>query len=108
MSILMFIQTLSGAIFLTVANVAFDSGLKSFVPEYAPNVDPQTLISAGATGIQNVVSSDDLSGVLMAYSKSIGNVFIMSAAFGVLVVVFSFGMGMKDIRPGKSDPGNAK
>lgn len=102
MSILMFAQTLSGALFLTAANVLFDSGLKSFIPEHAPNVDPQTIISAGATGFRNAVSSGDLPGVLMAYSKSIGWVFIMSAALGVLTVTASFGMGWKDIRKGKS------
>ncbi|KAJ5375490.1 hypothetical protein N7517_007496 [Penicillium concentricum] len=104
MSILMFTQTLSGAIFLTAASAIFDSGLKSFVPEYAQKVDPQTIISTGATGIQDAVSSGDLSGVLVAYSKSISYVFIMSAAVGVLIVVFSFGMGWKDIRRGKSAP----
>ncbi|KAJ5822782.1 hypothetical protein N7447_005122 [Penicillium robsamsonii] len=104
MSILMFTQTFSGAIFLTAASAVFDSGLKSFVPKYAPKVDLQTIISAGATGIQNAVSSSDLSGVLVAYSKSISYVFIMSAALGVLIVVFSFGMGWKDIRRGTAAP----
>ncbi|OQE43452.1 hypothetical protein PENCOP_c003G08167 [Penicillium coprophilum] len=104
MSILMFTQTLSGAIFLTAASTVFDSGLNSLVPKHAPGVDPQTIILAGATGIQNAVSSGDLSGVLVAYSKSVGYVFIMSAALGVLIVVFSFGMGWKDIRKAKPVP----
>jgi hypothetical protein len=97
----MFTQTLSGALFLTAANVLFDSGLKSFIPKYAPKVDPRAIISAGATGFRNAVSSDELPGVLMAYSKSIGWVFIMSAALGVLIVIASFGMGWKDIREKK-------
>jgi hypothetical protein len=98
MSIIMFAQTLSGALFLTAANVLFDSGLKSFIPNYAPEVDPQAIISAGATGFRDAVSSGDLPGVLLAYSRSIGWVFIMSAALSVLAVLASFGMGWKDVR----------
>jgi hypothetical protein len=101
MSILMFIQTLSGAVFLTFADVIFSTGLKSQVPQYAPKVDPQVIIAAGATGIGNVVSVQDLPAVLKAYAKSVDHVFYLAAALGVVGVVFSFGMGWKDIRKKK-------
>lgn len=101
MSILMFIQTLSGAVFLTFADVIFSTGLKSQVPQYAPKVDPQVIIAAGATGIRNVVSGQDLPAVLKAYAKSVDHVFYMAAALGVVGVAFSFGMGWKDIRKKK-------
>lgn len=101
MSILMFIQTLSGAVFLTFADVIFSTGLKSQVPQYAPKVDPQVIIAAGATGIRNVVSVQDLPAVLKAYAKSVDHVFYLAAALGVVGVVFSFGMGWKDIRKQK-------
>lgn len=101
MSILMFIQTLSGAVFLTFADVIFSTGLKSLVPKYAPNVNPQTVIAAGATGIRDVVPGQDLPGVLKAYAKSVDHVFYMATALGVWGVIFSFGMGWKDIRKKK-------
>lgn len=98
MSILMFIQTLSGAVFLTLGDLVFSSGLKEFIPKYAPNVSPEVIISAGATGIRDVVSSQDLAGVLRAYAKGVDHVFYMSAGLGVACLIFSFGMGWKDIR----------
>lgn len=98
MSILVFCQTFSGAIFLTFGNLVFSSGLKDLLPIDAPNVNPQTIIHTGATGIQNVVSSQDLPGVLEAYAKSIDHVFYMCAGLGVLCTVFAFGIGWKDIR----------
>lgn len=101
MSILMFLQTLSGAVFLTLGNLVFSSGLKELLPIDAPNVNPQTIIDAGATGIHDLVSSQNLPGVLKAYSKSIDHVFYMSVGLGVVGLIFSFGMGWKDIRKKK-------
>jgi hypothetical protein len=101
MSILMFIQTLSGAVFLTFADVLFSTGLKSLIPKDAPGVNPEVIISAGATGIRDVVSSENLPGVLKAYADSVDRVFYMSAGLGVVCMVFAFGMGWKDVRKKK-------
>lgn len=101
MSILMFIQTLSGAVFLTFADVIFSTGLKDLIPKYAPDVSSQVVIAAGATGIRDVVSVQNLPGVLKAYAKSVDHVFYMVAAMGVWGLIFSFGMGWKDIRKKK-------
>lgn len=102
MSILMFTQTLSGAIFLTFADVIFSNGLKTLIPQTAPNVNPQLVIGAGATGIRDVVSAEDLPGVLTAYAKSVDRVFYMCAALGVLCMMLAFGTGWKDIRKKKT------
>jgi hypothetical protein len=98
----MFIQTLSGAVFLTFADVIFSTGLKALIPKDAPNVNPSVVIAAGATGIRDAVASENLPGVLKAYSKSVDRVFYLSAALGVVCMVFAFGMGWKDVRRKKS------
>lgn len=104
MSILIFAQTLSGALLLTIADVIFSAGLKSLLPKDAPSVDPQAVISAGATGFRTVVSSAALPGVLKAYAKSIDYVFYMAAALGAVCTIFSFGMGWIDVREKKPLP----
>ncbi|KAJ5183451.1 hypothetical protein N7492_001067 [Penicillium capsulatum] len=101
MSILMFIQTLSGAVFLTFGNLIFSSGLKELLPIDAPNVNPEVIIAAGASNIREVVSGQDLPGVLKAYAQSIDHVFYMCAALGVTCGIIAFGMGFKDIRQKK-------
>lgn len=98
MAMLMFIQTFSGAVFFTFADVIFSSSLKTLIPRDAPNADVAAIIAAGATGMRDVVSAQDLPGVLNAYAGSIDRVFYMAAALSVLCVAFSFGMGWKDIR----------
>ncbi|KAF3394017.1 Efflux pump mlcE [Penicillium rolfsii] len=101
MSILMFIQTLSGAVFVTFADVIFSTGLRTLIPKYEPDVNAQVVIAAGATGIRDVVSEQQLPGILKAYAKSVDHVFYLVAAMGVVAFLFSFGMGWKDIRKKK-------
>ncbi|KAJ5084609.1 hypothetical protein NUU61_009188 [Penicillium alfredii] len=105
MSILMFSQNFSGAMFLTFTDVILDNGLKSLVPKYAPHANAQAIIAAGATGFRSVVAGRDLAGVLQAYSKSINHVFYMAAALGVCCLIFASGMGWKDVRMKKPAAG---
>ncbi|KAJ5760256.1 hypothetical protein N7520_007412 [Penicillium odoratum] len=97
-AILICSQRLFGALCLTFAHVIFSSGLKNLVPKYAPNVNPTTVIKAGAAGIRDVVSSQDLAGVVKAYADSIDRVFYMVAALGVFYLAFCSGMEWKDVR----------
>ncbi|GIJ91085.1 hypothetical protein Asppvi_010050 [Aspergillus pseudoviridinutans] len=97
MAILTFSQTIGAAIFLAVAQVLFSQGLRSTIPQYAPTVDPGTVIAAGATGFRGVVSEASLPGVLLAYSKSIGHIFYLVAALSVVQFFLAWGMGWKNV-----------
>ncbi|KAI0843905.1 putative MFS multidrug transporter [Daldinia vernicosa] len=98
MALLMFSQNFGGALFLSFAETIFSNSLKTLIPEYAPSVNPETIINAGATGFRLVISPTEIANVLVAYSKSIDRVFYMTAGMGVLYFVFSCGTGWKDIR----------
>ncbi|KKK15676.1 hypothetical protein P175DRAFT_0498759 [Aspergillus ochraceoroseus IBT 24754] len=104
MAILTFSQTFGGSVFLAVAEVIFSNSLKDTIPKYAPNVDPNTVIAAGATGFRDVISQQDLPGVLSAYAKSIDRVFYLAAALAVVQFVASWGLGWKDISQKKDEP----
>jgi hypothetical protein len=101
-SLVMFSQTFGGTMFLAASNTILSNSLKTQIPKYAPSVDVQTVISAGATGVRNVVSATDLEGVLRAYAKSIDGVFYLVAGSSIACFVFSLGIGWKDIRVKKS------
>lgn len=98
MAILMFCQTLSGSIFLTLSNVIFDAGLESTLKKYAPNVNANLIMDVGATEIRNIVTPANLPGVLKAYATSCDYVFYLTASLGVVVFFAAFGMGWTDIR----------
>lgn len=104
MSILMFSQTLFGAVYLTFAHVVFSSGLESSLSKYAPNVNPVAVINAGATGIRDVAWDQDLTRVIKAYADGVDHVFYMAVALRICCVITSSGMGSKDVRKKKPSP----
>jgi hypothetical protein len=103
MAILTFSQTIGAAIFLAVAEVIFSHGLRNTIPQYAPTVDPERVIAAGATGFRGIVPEASLPGVLAAYSKSIGQIFYLIAALSVVQFFFAWGMGWKNVGKPKED-----
>ncbi|KAL4767534.1 major facilitator superfamily domain-containing protein [Aspergillus nidulans var. acristatus] len=99
MAILTFSQTFGGSVFLAVASVIFSEGLKSQIPRYAPGVNPQQVIAAGATGFRDIVRGEDLKGVLRGYARAINWVFYLVVGLSVVQFGVSWGIGWVDIRP---------
>ncbi|EIT75068.1 major facilitator superfamily domain-containing protein [Aspergillus flavus] len=98
-------QTLGGAIFLAVGQVIFAQALRVKIPQHAPAVDPETVIGAGATGFRDVVSFQDLPGVLTAYAKSVDRVFYLGVGLSVAQFVFAWGVGLKNVKKDKGKVG---
>jgi hypothetical protein len=69
-ALLVFFQNLGGPIFLAVSEIAFHTELPKALAKYAPGVDPEVVITAGARGVRSVVRDNLLPGVLIAYSKA--------------------------------------
>ncbi|KAF9880074.1 MFS multidrug transporter [Colletotrichum karsti] len=103
MATLVFIQTLSGAVFLTFAELIFSSGLGRNLARYAPSVDAKTVLDAGGTGFRKVVGKGELDGVVMAYARSIGEVFYLCVGLSGCVFLLGWGMGWVDIREKKAE-----
>lgn len=91
-------HTFGGAFSLSIAQTIFSNILRTELQHYAPEVNTQSIISAGAAAIRKVVSADSLPGVLKAYSVAVNNVFYFTAAAGVCSFVFSGGLGWTDVR----------
>ncbi|KAK3681283.1 major facilitator superfamily domain-containing protein [Podospora appendiculata] len=104
-SLLMFCHTIGGAVFLSLAEMIFTNGLRSLIPVYAPLVDPNAIIAAGATssGLLTAVDPSQLSGVLVAICKSVNRVFYITAGAGFAAFCFAWGMGWKDVRKRDDD-----
>ncbi|OHW98068.1 MFS multidrug transporter [Colletotrichum incanum] len=103
MATLIFLQTFGGAIFLTAAEVIFSEGLGNNLAKYAPAVDAKIILAAGGTGFRTVVPKAELPGVLMAYSKSINEVFYLLIGLGGVTFGMAWGMGWVDIRKKKGE-----
>ena len=101
MSVLVFFQTFGGALFLAVDDTDFTSSLAKELKALKPPVDVQAIIQAGATRFREVVSSEDLPGILIAYNVAVRNTFYLGAAGAVAVFVFGWGMGWKSVKKSK-------
>jgi hypothetical protein len=101
-SLLVFSQTLAGAVILTIGETLFTSSLKTQIPKYAPGVSVAALIDAGATGIRTLITDPTtLADVLLGYSKSIDRVFYLAIGCSAACAFCACGMGWKDIRKKK-------
>lgn len=93
MTFAVFCQYIGPAIFLTVLDTVLDSRLRVELRELVPDIDPDVVLEAGATGFRKIVSAQDLPGVLKAYSNSLDVVFYILAGGGCFVFFSAFGMG---------------
>ena len=101
MALIIFSQSFGAAVFLSFAETIFSNSFEKLIPKYAPSVNAQSIIDAGATKFRKIVSGTNLAGVLIAYAKSIDRVFYLAAGMGVGCFVFAWGMGWKDLRKKK-------
>ncbi|TAQ89078.1 hypothetical protein B7494_g2583 [Chlorociboria aeruginascens] len=101
MSIAVFSQTFGGALFLSFAQTIFSHELLVGLKKYAPTVDVETVITAGATNIRKVISKEDQPGVIQAYNFGTNSNFYLAAGAAVALFVFSLGMGWRSIKKKK-------
>ncbi|CAM1503053.1 Fc.00g078290.m01.CDS01 [Cosmosporella sp. VM-42] len=97
-AVLVFSQTFGGAVFITVANVIFNNKLKDELVSRLPHLSADAIIAAGATGLRDAVSTEDLPGALAAYAKGVDSTFYLAVAASICMFLAAFGTGWKDIR----------
>ena len=101
MALTIFSQSFGAAVFLSFAETIFSNSFGNLIPKYAPSVNAQSIIDAGATKFRKIVSGTNLAGVLIAYARSVDRVFYLAAGMGVGCFIFAWGMGWKDLRKKK-------
>lgn len=98
MAVLIFCQTFGGSLFLAVSQTAFTNSLGKALHTFAPSIDVNTLLVAGASAIREVVPRQSLHGVLLAYNQALNNVFYIAAGTAVVTFVFCWGLGWKNVK----------
>jgi len=106
-ALLMFSQSFSASLFLSFDETIFNNSFKTLLPRYAPSVDPQSVISAGASGIRAIVTETESAGVLIAYAKAVDRVFYMPAGIGVGCFVFAWFMVWTNLKKKKKEVSKA-
>jgi len=85
-SVLMFLQTLGGALFVSVGGNVFNNKLVSNLAKYVPSIDPQMVLSTGATSIQKTIDKASLAGVTLAYSKALTQTYLVALILSALSI----------------------
>lgn len=97
-SVIMFIQTLGGALMISVAQNIFTNRLLSNLAAGVPDVDPRIVLNTGATSLAKAIGSQDLRAVLVAYNSAITQTWYVSVAMASLTIFGAVVMEWKSVK----------
>ena len=92
------LKLLGGAIFVSAASTAFNNRLDANLRAMVPSLDPQIVISAGATNLRSAVPHAVLGDVIEAYNATLRRVFLISVVLSCLALLGSLGTEWKPIK----------
>jgi MFS family permease len=98
-SLIIFLQTLGGALFVAVSQNIFTNKLVEFVGEYVPEIpDPTFILAVGATSVENVVEPAFLPGVKLAFNDSLTQTFIVFTALSAISILGALAVEWKSVK----------
>lgn len=83
-AIMMFCQTLGGALFISVAQNVFTNKLLANLQEAVPDLNPAIVLATGATSLADVIPKKYLAEVIESYNGAIVDTFYVAVAMAVL------------------------
>ncbi|KAI1329159.1 major facilitator superfamily domain-containing protein [Xylariaceae sp. FL0255] len=106
-AVVVFAQTIGGALFVSVGNNLFDNKLVQELTKNVPSLNPQEVIAAGATGLQKTIAPALLPLVKLSYSNALVRPFQAATALAALSVFGSLLIEWKSVKGKKIEPGMA-
>jgi hypothetical protein len=106
-SVIIFLQTLGGALFVSVAENIFTNKLVQDLAKYAPSIDPKVVLNTGATSIQSSINKADLAGVTLAYNNALTQVFLTASIMAAITIVGALAIEWKSVKGKKVEVGAA-
>lgn len=83
---------------VVLSQTIFINSLRTTIPQYAPSVNAAMVIAAGGTRFRQILPREAVAGVLVAYGKSLGRIYYLTAPVAVVSLFFSSFMGWRDLR----------
>jgi MFS family permease len=97
-ALIIFAQTLGGAIAITIGQSIFSKQLIKNILKYAPGIDPAAVVNLGASHIQKGVPPQFIKGIIQAYNDAITTAFYVAVAFGVVGTIAACGMEWRSVK----------
>lgn len=101
-TIIIFLQTLGGALFISVGQNIFTNRLMKNLIVDAPSLDPELVLHTGATNLRRLDPAS-ISGVLRAYNSAITQTFYISLAMAAFSIAGSALVEWKSVKGKKMD-----
>ena len=89
-AIILFFQTIGGAIFISAGQSGFANKLLHTLPKSAPGVDAAKVIATGATDLRKVFDAAQIPGILDAYMEGLRVPYAIAIACACLTFVIAF------------------
>jgi len=86
-AIMMFSQTLGGALFISVGQNVFTNQLIKNLKTVVPDLNPAFVLTVGATELKHAIPERFLAGVLSAYNSTLTQTFYVSVATASLSII---------------------
>ncbi|KKK22058.1 hypothetical protein P175DRAFT_0503065 [Aspergillus ochraceoroseus IBT 24754] len=93
-----FMETIGGSIFVLADENIFRKELVKNLHEYIPSLDPNVILSTGASSIRAVVDSADLAPVLFSYNNAITSTFVVCSLLSIPAFLGALMMKWKNIK----------
>ncbi|KAJ7499973.1 DHA14-like major facilitator [Mycena latifolia] len=97
-SLLMFMQTLGGALFLSVGQNVFTNKLVSGLVSQVPGINPAIVLTAGATSLRDSIDPQYLPAVLSVYNQALVSGFYVSIAMACLSLIGALAIEWKSVK----------
>jgi hypothetical protein len=102
MALVVFMQTLGGAVFLSVGQNVLTSHLVGGISRLlVDGLDPAVIVNTGATDLRDLVPAEQLPAVLEVYSEALRRVFLISTGLASVTILGALGLEWKSVK--KSD-----
>ncbi|KAI0482545.1 putative efflux pump [Xylariaceae sp. FL0804] len=106
-AVVVFMQTLGGALCVSIAQNVFSNELVKQLAKHVPSVNPSAVLAAGATSLRHTLSSDLLPAAILAYSNALTTAFFVGVAMAIFTVFGSALIEWKSVKGKKLEMGMA-
>ncbi|KAJ7124545.1 major facilitator superfamily protein [Mycena epipterygia] len=103
-ALIMFLQTMGGSVFVSVAQNIFENKLVSGLRHDVPSVDPTIILRAGATSLKNAVAPELVDAVILVYNSALVNAFYVATATACLSAVGALIIEWRSIKVEDTSP----
>jgi hypothetical protein len=101
LAVIVFMQTMGGAIFISVGQNILTSNLVGGITRLVEGVDPGMIVNTGATNLKNLVPAEQLPAVLEMYNHALRQVFLISAGLSAAAILGALGLEWKSVKKGR-------